>query len=360
MVSARFAGSALSWLRSPVLHFVLIGGLLFAGAQWLAPRAVSRAPAAIAGAPASASLPAPKVERPAIVFTADRVAQLADDFTNRYGRAPNRAELAGFVNEAADNELLEREARRLDLGAGDPSVRLRILQKMKVVGFDPVKDEDAHYREALRLGLDDDIMIRRLLREKLRITLSRDPADAVVTDADVRECVERHRERYERSGAVTFAHVFFSTRGDAKRARTEAESALRELRAKNMTPPASDGLSDAFPLGLAFTARPEDALIGQFGEQFARRVLAAAPGKWVGPIASTYGLHLVRVQEKLPAELPPIESLRPRVVRELLQERSAARLAVAMQRLRAEYDIRIDLPRDSAGIANNTTFAGTQ
>jgi hypothetical protein len=310
--------------------------------------------------PSPVPLPAPKVERPAIVFTADRVAQLANDFTSQYGRAPSRAELAGFVNEAADNKLLEREARRLDLGAGDPSVRLRLLQKMKVVGFDAAKDEEGHYREALRLGLDDDIMIRRLLREKLRLTLSRDPGDAVVTDADVREYVERHRERYERSGAVTFAHVFFSTRDDAKRARTEAESALRELRAKNMTPPASDELSDAFPLGLAFTARPEDALSAQFGEKFALRVLAAPPGKWVGPIASTYGLHLVRVQEKLAPELPPLEKLRSRAARELLQERSAARLARAMQRLRAEYDIRIDLPRDSAATANNTTLAGTR
>jgi hypothetical protein len=350
----------LRWLRSPALHFVLIGGVLFAGAQWLAPRGATRAPAAVAGAPPSAPLPAPKVERLAIVFTVDRVAQLAHDFENQYGRTPTRAELAGFVNEAADNELLEREARRLDLGAGDPSVRLRLLQKMRVVGFDPTKDEDAHYREALRLGLDDDVMIRRLLREKLRLALSRDPTDAVVTDADLREYVERHRERYERPGAVTFAHVFFSTRDDAKRARTEAESALRELHTRNMTPPASDDLSDAFPLGLAFTARPEDALTAQFGEKFALRVLAAPPGKWIGPIASMYGLHLVRVQERLPAELPTIEILRARAARELLQERAGARLAVAMQRLRAEYDIRIDLPRDSAATADNTTLTGTR
>src|SRR4030095_2752898 len=110
-------------------------------------------------APPSASLPAVKAERPAIVFSVDRVAELANDCTGRYGRAPTRAELASFVNEAVDNELLEREARRLDLGAGDPSVRLRVLQKMKVVAFDPTKDEEWHYREALRLGLDDDIMI---------------------------------------------------------------------------------------------------------------------------------------------------------------------------------------------------------
>jgi parvulin-like peptidyl-prolyl isomerase len=89
-------------------------------------------------------------------------------------------------------------------------------------------------------------------------------------------------------------------------------------------------------------------------------VLAAPPGKWIGPIASMYGLHLVRVQEKLPAELPTIEILRARTARELLQERAGARLAVAMQRLRAEYDIRIDLPRDSAATADSTTLAGTR
>lgn len=330
-----------SWLHRPAWHFALLGMALFvASGGW---RAAAPARGG-AGPAASASVPAPGPERAAIVFAADRVARLAGDFLVAYGREPTPAELAAFVDRAVDDELLEREARRLDLGAGDPAIRRRLVQKMRAVSGDPGRPEDELHREALRLGLDDDLVIRRLLREKLRLALRSDPADAVVSDADVRAYVARHRDRFERPGAVAFAHVFFSTHGDGRQARAEAEAALRELSTRRLQPPASDDLSDAFPLGLAFRARPEDALAAQFGEGFAGRVLAAPPRKWVGPIASVYGLHLVWVEARMPGELPPLEQLRPRATRELQDERADARLVLALQRLRAAYDVRVELP----------------
>src|SRR4051812_16997738 len=99
-MAAHLLRRRLRWIGRPAVHFVLIGAFLYAGGQWFAPRGAIRpavivagAPAAMAGAYSSATLPAPRQERPAIVFNVDRVAQLAGDFTVRYGRAPSRAEL---------------------------------------------------------------------------------------------------------------------------------------------------------------------------------------------------------------------------------------------------------------------------
>jgi len=329
-------------LRSPILHFVIIGAVLFGVLHWR--EAAKETAPAPSSRPALGAVLAPAETRSPIMFPTERVERLREEFKLEHDRLPTPAELRAFVAQAVDNELLEREARRLGLAHEDSSVRLRLVQKMRAVSENPGQPEDALYKQALRLGLDDDVLIRRLLVEKLRMVLSRGPEDAVVSDADVVAFLERNRARYETPGAVTFAHVFFSTSTDAKRAHAEALSALGQLRSKNMLPPASEELSDAFPLGLEFRGKWESQLAAQFGERFAGRVIAAPVGRWIGPIDSTYGLHLVRVQEKAAGALPSLERVRAQVTRELLEERAGDRFGLAMQRLRGEYDIRVDLP----------------
>jgi hypothetical protein len=336
----------LRWLRAPVVHFVLIGALLF-GAQeaWRAAR--GRPPD-----PGAAEVKPPPAVRAPIVIAGGRARQLHSDFVEQFGRPPSRPELAAFVQQAADNEILEREAWRLGLDAGDRSIRARVVRKMRVVSADPGQSEEMLYRQAVQLGLADDLVIRRILREKMRILLRQDPAGATIEAADVREYVERHRDRFARAGAVTFSHVFLraSVHGDGLR--RQADVTLRELRSRSLSPEASDDLSDSFPLGLEFRGWSRAAIARQFGEPFATQVLALEPGKWAGPIASPFGLHLVWVHEKIPGAMPPLEAVWPQVAREILEERAAQRLALAMERLRGLYEVRVELP-DEASTANS-------
>jgi parvulin-like peptidyl-prolyl cis-trans isomerase-like protein len=329
------------WLRAPVVHFAAIGSLLFGLAQ--AQRALdARSPTA----PPPASAPAARANLPAIVFPPARVRTLHADFVGQFGRSPSREEFTTFVDQAIDNEVLEREARRLSLGFRDPSIRLRLVQKMRAVDRDPSKSEEALYQESLALGLDDDVTIRRLLREKMRILLRRDTADAPITEQDVRQYVERHRDRFARAEAVTFTHVFVSPRVHGERTRADAEAVLHELRSRPWTLGASDDLSDPFPLGLTFKGWPRANLARQFGNEFAGRVLDLEPGQWAGPIASTLGVHLVRVEERIPGALPPLDVVRPQVVLALSEERADTRVARGIERLRSLYEIRVEPPAE--------------
>jgi parvulin-like peptidyl-prolyl isomerase len=71
--------------------------------------------------------------------------------------------------------------------------------------------------------------------------------------------------------------------------------------------------------------------------------VAAAPlAAWVGPVPSSYGLHLVWVHEREPGGLPSLAAVRSRVVHALLEERRQVRLRERMTALRARYDIRIE------------------
>jgi hypothetical protein len=329
-------------LRAPAVHFVLIGGLLFGISQ--ARRDVdARSPAGPPSGPTSAP-----ADARAITFSPARVRQLHADFVEQFGRSPSREEFSSFVEQAVDNEVLDREARRLAVGFGDPSIRLRLIQKMRALNSDPSKSEETLHREALELGLDDDVAIRRLLREKMRLLLRRDGGDAPIEDREVREYVERHRDRFARAEAVTFSHVFVSPRVHSGRVREEAEAVLGELRARPLLPGGSDDLSDPFPLGLRLQGWSEATLARRFGDEFATRVLALEPGQWVGPIASTLGLHLVWVHERIPGAMPPLDLVRPQVVRALAEERAVKRLAGGIQRLRSLYEVRVEPPAEMA------------
>jgi len=43
--------------------------------------------------------------------------------------------------------------------------------------------------------------------------------------------------------------------------------------------------------------------------------LDISPGEWTGPVASAYGVHLVRILDNLPARTPPLDEIRDAVLR---------------------------------------------
>ena len=53
-----------------------------------------------------------------------------------------------------------------------------------------------------------------------------------------------------------------------------------------------------------------------FGEAFAEAVGKAEAGAWTGPIASAFGLHVVRVSERREGRSPALGEVRDAVMRE--------------------------------------------
>jgi hypothetical protein len=328
-VAAAAPGGLAALRRQPLLHFVAIGAALFAiDRAWEATRPPP--------APLTVNIPAPQAERQRIAIEAAQLARLRDDFVRQFGRPPTRDEWLGVATLAIDEAILEAEARRLGLGIGDPAIDRRLVQKMRAVSARPDAGDAELLSEARRLGLDDDLIVQRLLREKLRLALRSHPDDAMVDDAAIAAHLERHRDRYQQPAWVSFAHVFVSTSRRGKEAEPYARTLLARLRA-GVLPPASEDLSDAFPLGLGFREQPEDALATRFGEAFARSVSRAPLNAWSGPHASSLGLHLVRATARGPASLPPIEAVRERATLEIRESRAQARLDESMRQLRQDY-----------------------
>jgi hypothetical protein len=97
-----------NWLREPLLHFVLLGGLLFAVDYVI----VSRAD-----------------DRYSIVVGSDVDSEAVETFRSARGRDPNAQELEALHRVWLDNEVLYREGLALQVDKGDPAIRERVIFK---------------------------------------------------------------------------------------------------------------------------------------------------------------------------------------------------------------------------------------
>jgi parvulin-like peptidyl-prolyl isomerase len=302
-----------------------LGGILFGGERWLAAR----------------PKPVASLVRPDIVITAARIGRLVEEFRRESGRPPTRQERDALVDQEIDDELLYQEARVLGLDRNDKSVRARLIDKMRSVSDDRSLDDEALLRAAHAAGLDDDLVVKRIIRENLRILLRASSDSTPPTDTELEAYLAQHRDEYTSPETVSFEQVFLSTREHGDRLASDAASLRSKLVMTHVSPEQARELSDPFPLGLSLPPRPRAALARQFGGPFADAVDACAIGDWSAPIPSPFGLHLVWVRERMPASVPPLTELRTKLTIAIAEDRAHERLRAALARLRALYTIHV-------------------
>ncbi len=108
LASPSRTASLPSWLREPLLHFVVLGALLFGADQLIKGRADD---------PRSIVVGAEVDKEARQLFKASR------------GREPNEQELAALRRVWLDNELLYREGLALQVDRGDTAIRERVIFK---------------------------------------------------------------------------------------------------------------------------------------------------------------------------------------------------------------------------------------
>lgn len=97
-----------NWLKEPLVHFIIAGGVLFA---------VDHVVSSRAGDPHL------------IVMSAQDDRDARETFKASSGREPNPGELAALRQVWLDNEVLYREGLALGVDKGDPAIRERVIFK---------------------------------------------------------------------------------------------------------------------------------------------------------------------------------------------------------------------------------------
>jgi hypothetical protein len=273
-------------IREPLFHFVLLGAVIFL----------------LAGRVRSGSVGSGDK----IVVTQSQIESIVVGFSRTWMRPPSQEELQGLVNDYVREEVL--------------------------------------YREAKAMGMDqDDIIVRRRMRQKFEF-LAEDQAARTgpPTDQELESYLRQHADKYSEEPNFSFDHIFFSREMRGASADAEANAMLARLSRKGTIDIAK--LGDAFLLPSRFEKTSAGETARLFGGKFAEDLTKAPLGTWAGPIESSYGIHLVRVNARIPEGAPPLARVREAVLRDLLNDRRKQELDTQYEKLRARYMVVVEPP----------------
>jgi hypothetical protein len=280
------------FLHEPLIHFLLIGALLFVADRYVQPIAV---------APASKQ----------IQLSLDDLRQMVMLFQSQWRREPTTQELSRLVENKVQEEIL--------------------------------------YREGLAQGLDkDDTIVKRRIAQKLQFLAEDVAAAREPTTAELKSWFEKNNTKFALPSRLSFRHLYFSPDHRGARARDDAERALAKLAGQPEDTKLAASIADPFMFQDYYRDRAPDYLGKEFGPQFAQAAAKLAPGSWQGPIESGFGWHLVFVDTVIPGRVPAFEEIESDVKTAWIGEQKAQAWEKAYKDMRAKYTVLLPAPKKSS------------
>ncbi len=287
-----FWSTLMRWLREPLLQFLLIGLVLFAG-YGLVNRGSDR-----------------KESPKRIDLTLNDLRQLELSFAAKWQRRPSPEEFAGLVEQKVREEIL--------------------------------------YREALALGLDkDDTIVKRRMAQKMEFLAEDVSAAHEPTTEELKAWFEKNSKQFIQPGRVTFRHLYFSPDRRGQRAREDAEQALKKLTGKPADWTGAANLADPFMFQDYYGDRSVEQLAKEFGPSFAAAIFQLKPSSWQGPIESGYGWHLIWIDSITPEHSAQFEEVEPDVKSAWMAAQRAEYWARSYAEMRKKYEVYLPKPPEN-------------
>lgn len=278
------------FLKEPLIHFLILGALVFAAYSWLTRERVSE---------------------DQITVTRGQQEHLINMFTRTWQRPPTSQEFQGLL-------------------------------------LDYIREEIA-YREGVAMGFDEgDTIVRRRMRQKLELLTDEIVSFTEPTDAELEAYLREHPGDFRLEPRYDLRQIYISQDRRGQEAEAHALALLGQLENE----PGADWseMGDPLPLPAAFIDARLGELERQFGGRFAAGLQEIEPGAWTGPVASGFGLHLVIVDRFTPARDPGLGEVRDRVKTEWLEQRRRNATDELYQRMAEKYTIQVEpLTGDAEG-----------
>jgi hypothetical protein len=212
--SGKLRGQARTWSREPLLHFMAIGLVIFVLSAWR-------------------DDPADPASR-TITIDEAQVARLSAGWQQAWRRPPSPSEIDALIREYVKEEV--------------------------------------YYREAMRLGLDeDDSVIRRRLRSKMEYLARAQVESARPDDKALAAWLAKYPARFVADATYSFDQIYLGPDDDSQVVRRAIMAGADW---------AQQGKAISLPKSLGNKRKSE--IERQFGLEFATSIAALPPGKWQG------------------------------------------------------------------------------
>jgi peptidyl-prolyl cis-trans isomerase C len=269
-------------LKEPLVHFLLAGLALFLFFAWRGD--------------------AVDPESRTITITEEQVERLAANWTQTWQRPPSQTEIDGLIRDFVKEEIYYREGLRLGLEQDDPIVRRRIRSKMEFLAISELENE-------------------------------------APGDATLQALLDKNPQAYAAEASYSFDQIYLAAQDEAA-ARRRATQILASV--NNGTDWQTQG--DAISLPRSPDNVDRARIASDFGDEFAAALASIKQGQWTGPIASGFGLHLVRIRAVRASTKPTLADVRQKLENDWRAKTAKDREAKAYQTLLDSYTIKIAKP----------------
>ena len=268
--------------KEPLLHFLILGGLLFVLFMWLNPTSLEQ-----------------NEKKESIVVDATQIEYISNRFFKRYGRVPTAKELKSRIDDYIATEV--------------------------------------YYKEALKLNLDkNDHTIKTLMRKKLEQISKNSLSLLDINDEVLQKYLDLHSKKFINDARYAFYQIHI----DSKKHEDNLHDYLNNIKIKleqNI-----EVKSDSNILPKAFNGISKTVLDGDSGKKFSLQLDAAKLNSWVGPLYSEFGLHFVKVIKRTSVSLAKLKEIRNLVLREYINDRQEEMLKQQLNDFLKNYEIKVN------------------
>jgi hypothetical protein len=236
---------------------------------------------------------ASQVSPPTLEISASKQRELVKLFEQRHNRAPTNLERQQLLQRHVEDEALFREGLRLSLVQSDPMLRAQLIAR-----------------------------VRSLLQAEL--------SETPPSQEQLLAFYAEHRADYAVPETVSFREYLLPSGPDARDAARRLSLSLQR----------GDTGGAGLPSPTDHSRQSEAELSSLEGQDLARRIWSLPLGVW-RELASSRGVHVVRVDEHTPAADPPFERLRERLSAEYRKAQVARAFQAEVARLTAQWRVHV-------------------
>lgn len=278
-------------IKEPLLHFALLGLLLFFSYAYLNPAAED-------------------IADNALTVTEYKIKQLNTIFQKRWQRPPTTAELKKLVDDYVIEEI--------------------------------------YYREAIAMQMDkNDTIIRRRLRQKMEFLLIDISTIQAPTTEQLQTYLDKHATEFAIPAQYSFKQIYLNTSGaDNEERVTEIQQQL----AGGLTV-----TGDNTMLPKQVSKMKKDRVDHIFGQSFVEQFNPQQLDQWQGPLKSGFGLHWVYLEQYESSRNANLEEVRDEVQREYEYDLRLDLQKRVTDKLLEKYTITVAWPKSEAATDQGET-----
>jgi|688.fasta_scaffold14381_5 peptidyl-prolyl cis-trans isomerase C len=272
------------FIRQPLVHFLLIGALLFALYYAVNPDTQAK---------------------DTIVIDDEQVGRIVTVFEKEWNRPPTEAEMKGLLEKFIQQEVYYRKALLMNLDHNDEIIRRRLDQKLRFITNDMATLKEPNEKEMLAY-------------------------------------YQTNKHKYLTPKKYSFSHIYFSPDHRAN-ASEDAKNLLLAIRTSKAPLHEMIKKGDPFPFAYHMEELTAQEIAQQLGDGFISGLQQQPAQQWSGPIFSGYGVHLVFIDTILQSVEPQLASIRNELIRDYqysLQEQYNTQL---LNEFRKDFIIKLDI-----------------